>query len=149
MSAATAELQRSSSRHPSILLQQWNQSREDKWASECHGRVSHWSSRETNLSSVLSAGIRIIQYGSPAAGCLLLCLLSKPAAFSFVHIESFISATMWTYSGLMMTNTVLVRPDEFIDCYYYTTAILYYFLKLVDHPSIWLPSCLLASYDLW
>lgn len=75
MRAGTAELQLHEETS-SILFQQWNQSREDKWGRKCHGRVSHWSSREANLSSFLSAGIRIIQWGSPAADCLLLCLVS-------------------------------------------------------------------------
>ncbi len=73
----------------SILLQQWNQSREDKWRRDCHGRVSHWSNRETNLSSFLSAGIRIIQ-------CITLFRSSNPAVLSFVHILSSVCARQWT-----------------------------------------------------
>lgn len=42
----------------STRFQQWNQSREDKWGRESHGRLSHWSNRETNLSSSASAAIQ-------------------------------------------------------------------------------------------
>lgn len=59
---------------PSILFQQWNQSGRDKWKRKCHWRLSHWSGTETNLSSSLSAGIRITQCRARSAWLLPLQL---------------------------------------------------------------------------
>lgn len=55
------------SRHPSILHQQWNPTWGNKQAWKCHGRARYWSSWRANLSFFLSAGQRILWYGSTAA----------------------------------------------------------------------------------
>lgn len=89
MGAGTAELQRSQVDIPPFCSN--NEIKVEKKNEQESAMGESVIDPAEKTICLLSPGIRIIQYRSPAADCLLLC---KPAAFPFVHIMSLIPARM-------------------------------------------------------